>query len=616
MDLLSLVLGAQFANTSIVHTLQWAFLLGKLQRNQKNKQILFRPFYSMMPHMHLLHRILLCTLPVVCTIGTSLLAQEQQNRQPADDSSVHSISLDTYYTTTQTVSYTGPAESFQERTQALVVSSETSNDNGQQYQLFFAGGVTYPSTETPTFVISDKVVVSRMNDGTLETTQPSLVHSIEVINEAVTWAVAHSLPENTPVQIPIDIGNGLTTHVVMIFDMEPVDIGASDDTKLVTVKTRPRMMSGLSGLFQCEYKSMFIYSPKQDKLYQSTSIFTANTNSGQLRVEELTYMTDREGDVAKYALVNPESRLGKLSSSQSNSPMQVAPPAWVVEALRTRDSLYCAGKAIVYEKTNWVYLSAFIIDTTYSLVQYAWSAVAGESFVTSVSIRNPNLGSRLQRYDVSGVSCASLPPTKASNIFSTPALELTSLGAIDVAFTPDSKPTRVPKTNTVAASGGTDWLTTSLMIGGGVAVAAGVGGSSGGGSAGECANVPLMDDYLVAVTSICMGSEVQDITFSLSLNANCTVTGTASVFGGAPIQVESTTWSYNNGTLKIGSYSTAVASSATVFTTPLEQIFPSIATAILTVVPTLPGDEIQEILVNCTTPENYVSNLTMTWTKE
>lgn len=565
-----------------------------------------------MLHMHLLHRLLLCTLPVVCALGTSLQAQEEV---PLPDDSTPRIAGDAYYLTTQTLTYSGASESFQQRIQALVASSETSDDNGQQYQLFFAGGITYPSNEAPTFAFSDEVTMTRTIDGVVETNQPSLTHSVEVINHAVTWAVAHKLPENTPVQIPINVGNGLTTHVVMTFDMEPVDIGAGDDTKLVTVKTRPRMMSGLSGLFQCEYKSMFIYSPKADKLYQSTSIFTANTNSGQLRIEELTYMTDRNDDVAMFTLVNPESRLGKLSSSQNNSPMQLAPPAWVVEALKTRDSLYCAGKAIVYEKTNWVYLSAFIADTTYSFMQYAWSALAGESFVTSVGIRNPNMGSRLQRYDVKGIPCNTLPSGTAK-ISSTPATELASLGTKDVAYTPDPKPTRAPRPDVAAASGGTDWLTTSLMVGGGVAVAVGAGGSSGGGSSGECADEPLADDYLVTVTSLCMGSEVQDITFSLSLNSNCTVTGTASVFGGAPIQVDSTTWSYNDGTLTIGSYASAVASSATTFTTPLEQIFPSIATAILTLIPSLPDAEIQEILDNCTTPENYVSNLTMTWTKE
>jgi hypothetical protein len=99
------------------------------------------------------------------------------------------------------------------------------------------------------------------------------------------------------------------------------------------------------------------------------------------------------------------------------------------------------------------------------------------------------------------------------------------------------------------------------------------------------------------------------------LNSSCSVTGSAIVFGGAPIAVDAISWSYAAGILTIGAFSGAVAPEATTFTTPLEDVFPALALSIRLTVDTLPIAVQQEIVNNCGSLDNYVSNLTMTWTK-
>jgi hypothetical protein len=523
-----------------------------------------------------------------------------------------------HYNSLQTITYSGTSDSFQQNVRAIVRSTTFNEDEALKYRMAFEGGITYPSASNPTIAQSEEVIVIQNSSGKLETSQPSLARTIAVINESVDWAIANSLPENRELRIPIDLGNGVTSYSLMTFDSEPVRIGASDDTRLVTIRTAPRRISGRSGVFTCRYQSIFIYSPKEDRLYQSTSVFTAKNGGDQLRIEEQTFLTSESNVAPRYRLVSYENRLGKFTVRASNAEMTSPPPPWVIEAMTARESLYCAGKAIVYQKTNWVFVSAFIANTTYAMMNYAWNAVAGETLVTSVSKSNPEIGARLQHIDVETISCSSNSAIEASRLQlgSTVASESAALGATLVKITPDAKPTPPSPVPAPIAAAGMDWTTTALIIGGGAGVAIAAGGSSGGGGS-ACAGNGLVDSYTATVSSPCMGtSNYVDISFTLNLNSSCSVTGTA-VVEGVPLITNPTTWSYNDGTgfVTIGSYSEAVAENALTFSTPLEQIFPAVALQIEAAVDLLLPAEIQDIIDNCGSVSAYVADLKMTWVR-
>ena len=297
------------------------------------------------------------------------------------------------------------------------------------------------------------------------------------------------------------------------------------------------------------------------------------------------------------------------------------PPPWVIEAITARESLYCAGKAIVYQKTNWVFVSAFIANTTYAMMNYAWNAVAGETLVASVSKSNPEIGARLGHIDIETVSCNSNTSIEASQLQlgSTVASESAALGATLVKITPDAKPTPPSPTPAPIAAAGMDWTTTALIIGGGAGVAIAAGGSSGGGGGGSaCAGNGLVDSYTATVSSSCMGTSIPaaDISFALNLLSNCSLTGTADVYG-TSLSTTTTTWSYNDGagTLTIGSYTGAVAEGAPTFTTPLEQIFPAVAAQIEAAIDLLPLEQREAIELACGTIPAYISDLQMTWAR-
>ncbi len=483
----------------------------------------------------------------------------------------------------------------------------------------FEGGITYPSESQPTIAQSEEVIVIQNSSGKLDTAQPSIARTIAIINEGVDWATSNSLPENKQLRIPIDLGNGVTSYSLMTFDSEPVKIGASNDTRLVTIRTAPRRISGRSGVFTIQYQSIFIYSPKEDQLYQSTSVFTAKNGGEQLRIEEQTFLTSENDGAPRYPLVSYENRLGTFMDRAPDSEMTNPPPPWVIEAITARESLYCAGKAIVYQKTNWVFVSAFIANTTYAMMNYAWNAVAGETLVTSVSKSNPEIGARLGHIDIETVSCNSNTSIEASQLQlgSTVASESAALGATLVKITPDAKPTPPSPVPAPIAAAGMDWTTTALIIGGGAGVAIAAGGSSGGGGS-ACAGNGLVDSYTATVSSPCMGTSIPaaDISFALNLLSNCSLTGTADVYG-TSLSTTTTTWSYNDGagTLTIGSYTGAVAENALTFSTPLEQIFPAVALQIEAAVDLLLPAEIQDIIDNCGSVSAYVADLQMTWVR-
>ena len=525
-----------------------------------------------------------------------------------------------HYNSLQTITYSGASESFQQNIRAIVRSTTVEEDGVLVYRMAFEGGITYPSEDNPTIAKSEEVIVNQNTNGKLETIQPSLARTILVINSGVDWASSNALPENKQLRIPIDLGNGITSYSKMTFDSEPVNIGAGDDTRLVTVRSAPRRVSGRSGVFTCQYNSIFIYSPKNDQLYQSTSVFTAKNDSEQIRVEEQTFLTSETGGSPRFPLVSYENRLGTFMERVSNTTMSSPLPAWAIEALAARESIYCVGKAIVYQKTNWVFVSAFIANTTYSLMNYAWNAIAGETLVTSIRASDPSIGLRLQHIDVQTIACSPIKAIEANNfqLASTVASESAALGAVQVAIVPDAKPAPPTPAPPVVAAGA-NWGTTALIIGGGAGAAIALGGSSSGGGGGSaCSGNGLVGAYTATVSSPCMGISIpaSDISFALNLLASCSVTGSAEVYG-TSLSTTTTSWSYNDGagTITIGSYSGAVPEGAPTFTTPLEQIFPTVAAQIEAAVDLLPEAEIQEIIDNCVTVAAYIADLQITWVR-
>jgi len=115
------------------------------------------------------------------------------------------------------------------------------------------------------------------------------------------------------------------------------------------------------------------------------------------------------------------------------------------------------------------------------------------------------------------------------------------------------------------------------------------------------------------VTSI----PASDISFALNLNSSCSVTGTALV-GGLLLQINPTTWSYNDGTglLTIGSDSVPVLEGANTFETSFELIFPVVAERFEAVLPFLfDDDEIEDIIATCGSISAYISDLKMIWVR-
>ena len=195
------------------------------------------------------------------------------------------------------------------------------------------------------------------------------------------------------------------------------------------------------------------------------------------------------------------------------------------------------------------------------------------------------------------------------------ASETASLGAKHVSITPDAKPSLPERPSVPVAAAGSDLLSTVLIVGGaGAAIALGT--SSSGGSSSACAGIGLVGNYTATISSPCNGTIIPaaEISLALALNSSCSVTGTANVYGETPA-VTPTTWSYASGSLTIGSYTVAVAESATTFRTSLEKIFPLVAAQVLVnFVYLLPIDQVA-IIANCGSPEAWVSDLEMTWTR-
>jgi len=281
--------------------------------------------------------------------------------------------------------------------------------------------------------------------------------------------------------------------------------------------------------------------------------------------------------------------------------------------------LYCQGKAIVYQKTNWVFVSAFIANTSYALMNYAWNAVTGEALVTSVRKNYPEIGSRLQHVDIETIVCNANTTLVASTLqlTSTVAIESTSLGAKHVSITPDAKPSLPERPSVPVAATGSDLMSTVLIVGGaGAAIALGTSSSSSGGSSGACAGIGLIGKYTVTLSSPCNKNTIlpSDISLALELDSSCFVTGEANVIN-ETAPVTPTPWSYASGMLTIGGYTVAVAESETTFKTRLEEIFPEVALVIFKSFGLLDEVVQEEIDANCPSVGAWVSGLEMTWTR-
>lgn len=554
-----------------------------------------------------------------------------------------------YYTTIQTIEFNGTRTSFREviRTQMESVKSLTAS--GSTYRMELLGSLLREKGENPVGVAVEEVIITQDASGWLHTDVLGLQHSVDVINRSVLWA-SNNAPKKNHWEMPVllDLSIGVSEPLTMSFTFEEVDISAAPDTTLVKVKTVPRFIQGKSGPFKCKYESAFVYSKSRDQLYQSASVYTASKGSEKLRIEELTFLV-RNGETKPiYDTVDLQDTLKFSETKGVRSMRRTPPPPWVLEALSARDTLVCADKAIAYQRTNWVIFPAvYIANSTYSAVNLGWTIATGSSIATSVTAINPNIGGWVESYEQASLAfSASIGDPVGVGLGSmTSVLEEygpngllyePTITAVTVAApisppkpvtTPpkpvDTLPDRVVHQTPPAVNFG-DLL---LLAGGGAAIAVGAGGSSGGSGGsgggggdddgGACSN-GLADTYTVTASAGCtvvVEIPVSDLSMSLSLNTDCTYTGTANVFGSTST-VTPGTWSYAGTTLTIvapgGTFTGNVAESASEFSTPLTIILPDALALLLS---GLTEEEIGIIEDECGSVEAYVDTFTLTWSR-
>jgi len=558
------------------------------------------------------------------------------------------------YKTMQTIEFESTKASFREVVHATLKSPKLESKSSETYSQTIDGVVRGATNSGPTALVLDDSVVRRGSSGAIASDVVNLKHAILVINETVRQSVAAAKQEQWSQDVTLNLGIELRDTITMHIDVSQLE----DDVTLVTVSTEPRILQGKSGPFSCAYNGAFVYSISNGQLYQSSSIFTARKGSEKLWVEEFTFLADDTGKVPQFQLVDLRDYL-KFSMRTGVFPMQGVPPTpWLLEALAARESLFCAEKVVATSWEQTIVVSQLLTaKVAYAAVNLGTLMNAGSSLASAVSARYPLEGwiGGYNQY-TEGLHASedavvdSSVRSNATAVFNAYAL-LVPVTKDNVANSKiEPKVGRPQGTNKTASdpsqskdggSGvgggsavGMDLGTLALYGGAGIAIAMGASGSSssggggsggggsggggGGGGGGDACDNDLADIYAVTASAGCtivIELPQSDVDIEISLNTDCTYTGTSIIFG-ALTAVTPGTWSYAGTTLTIngpdGIVTTNVAESAGTFTTAMRPFFND---ALDNMVSSLTAAEIAAIEDECGSVDAYLDTFSLKWTK-
>ena len=546
----------------------------------------------------------------------------------------------TQYKSTQTIEFEGRNTSFRQVVHARIECKRTDSSLRETHTLRLEGVLRGATITGPVELVIDDSVVTSNPSGKFNTEASYLEHAVSVINDLQSWSTPNAQQRQWSQEVLLNLGVDLRDKITIVVDTVPVDIGAASDTKLVTIKTEPRILQGKSGPFYCEYHGAFVYSQIHDQLYQSTSVFTARKGSEKLRIEELTFLADDAGTQPRHRLIDLCETLG-LSLRTGVFPMQGTPPSpWLLEAMAARESLYCAEKVIASQGGRGVSVTQLLTaKAAYAAVNLGTLLHAGASIATAVDAHYPTLGGWIGGYNQYTHGLRAGEQVVSSSL-ATNTTAVFEEYAKHIPKRPDSQPQakkdnpeepkppktppETPRSPPPSPPPGINWGDLALYGGGGMAIAMGASGSSSsssggssGGSSAPCDN-GLADTYAVTASAGCVIIVVlpsSDVDISMTLNSDCTYTGAATIFGSSTV-VTPGTWSYTGTTLTIigpdGSSSTSVAEGASSFTTPMRPFF---SNALDNMISSLTEAAIAEIEDECGSVDAYLDSFTLTWNR-
>jgi hypothetical protein len=584
---------------------------------------------------------------VVMMVSGEQLASAKSNVSPSSEL------FSAQYKTMQTIDFENMGASFREVMHGISKIYEVEGKSGTEYSLEMDGIVRGATNAGPISLRMDDSIISISAAGIYETEVLNLKNIVSVMNNSASGASETARWEQETV---IHFGAKLRDNITVHCEKIPIAFNAATDATLVTFSTEAKKLQGNSGHFACEYTGAFVYSQSNEQIYQSSSIFVARKGSEKLRIEELTYLVDDSGKSPKYDLVDLRDELN-LSLRTGVFPMQDATsPPWLQEALAARESFFCTEKMLTTD-CGQALLSpqVLVAKTAKAMVEFGTLINSGEAVASAVDTGYIVFGNwigghaqhpsglqgvnQIETVEVANAETAVVGeyalyvPEEGSSGQATMSISKEGTKTVDPT-TPKPPIKRAPKNNPVVSTSTSGMDLGSLLLygGAGIAIAVGASGSGGGSSGGDsggddggddggvadpCDN-GLADTYDVIASAGCTTVEVlppSDVDISMTLNTDCTYTGSATVFGVATA-VTPGTWSYTGTTLTItgpdGSVTTSVAESASSFTTSMRPFFTD---ALNSMISSLSDEDISAIEDECGSVDAYLDTFSLQWTR-
>lgn len=147
--------------------------------------------------------------------------------------------------------------------------------------------------------------------------------------------------------------NKLTFYI----KVQKIDFGVQQTFLLIKIRTYPfafktiKENSGPSDNVAAHFEIAMVYSPDDQRLFQSTSVFSACLNNELLRVEEFGFLSDKEGKpIIPFLDFRNEIKLKKVALQVKNFSLF---PLWAAQSLKVQQAVNFSCLTTGERGTNW-----------------------------------------------------------------------------------------------------------------------------------------------------------------------------------------------------------------------------------------------------------------------
>ncbi|MCJ7565885.1 MAG: hypothetical protein MUP52_15015 [Candidatus Aminicenantes bacterium] len=284
----------------------------------------------------------------------------------------------TYMKSTTTLSYKGTAAQNRVRTASLQKIERRNTAGGTVYDLSDDNAVLVGKNIKPAFYAVAPSQLNRDVSGHLTSDQNGLKPWLDTVNSTLD-GLAHKRMTSGAWQETLRLPSGALGPSSVDVNFRANALPKPDDKwLLITAETKLMSFNAATEIQDSpvygRYQGVLVYSPAEDLLLQSAAVFTSYLGEDQLRIEQVHFSADANGN----QLIPALNVTNYLNISRAEQPITAegAIPAWCLQTAHVFDFLHVAIMTAAEGATN----------PSHKIMKQAASNIHNQSYATAQKV--------------------------------------------------------------------------------------------------------------------------------------------------------------------------------------------------------------------------------------